>query len=276
MIKADIHTHTNFSSDCETVMEDLIKEAISKGLQTVCFTEHMDKDYPTAPGRSPFDPPEFNLDTQSYRAAYLEMKDKYAGKIELLFGVELGLQPHLVDWNKDYVNQNSDFDFIIGSAHTIGKRDPYYPSFFEGRSEEDAYKEYFDEALQDIRLFDDFDSFGHLDYIVRYGPNTNRDYSYRKYGDHIDPILRLLVDKGIALEVNSAGYRKGLGEPNPCKDVIKRYRELGGELVTIGSDAHKPDSLAAFFDTVEALLLECGFKYHAVFRGRRSELYPLG
>ncbi len=273
MIKADVHTHTNFSSDCETMMEDLVKTAIAKGLQTLCFTEHMDKDYPS---RDPLSPPEFLLDTDSYRTKYLEMREKYAGKIELLFGVELGLQPHVVDWNKDYVNRNGDFDFIIGSAHTIGKRDPYYPSFFEGRSEQESYNEYFEEALLDIRLFDDFDSFGHFDYIVRYGPNKNREYTYGKYSDHIDPILRLLVEKGIALEVNSAGYRKGLGEPNPCKDVVKRYKELGGELVTIGSDAHRTDSLAAYFDTVEALLLECGFKYHAVFKSRRPELYPLG
>ncbi len=273
MIKADIHTHTSFSSDCDTPMEELIKQAVSLGLDTLCFTEHMDKDYPS---QDPLSPPEFILDTCSYREEFKRMQDKYEGKIRLLFGVELGLQPHVVDWNKNYVNQNNDFDFIIGSAHTIGRKDPYYASFFEGRSEKEAYSEYFREALLDIRLFDDFDSFGHLDYVVRYGPNTNRFYSYKEYSDMIDPILSLLIDKGIALEVNSAGYRKGLGDPNPSKDIILRYKELGGELITVGSDAHTTHSLANDLELVEALLLDCGFRHYAVFSGRKPEFYPLG
>ncbi len=256
-------------------MEDLVKEALSKGLKTLCFTEHMDKDYPTAPGHENDERPEFMLDTESYRKKYEEMKEKYRNSIDLLFGVELGLQPHVVDWNNNYVNQHV-FDYIIGSAHTIGKKDPYYATFFEGRSEREAYCEYFEEALTDIKLFDDFDSFGHLDYVVRYGPNQNKEYSYKKYSDVIDPILKALIDKGIALEANSGGYRKGLGEPNPCKDVFIRYKELGGELVTIGSDAHHAPQLCNGFDRIETLLLECGFKYHAVFVGRKPVLYPLG
>ncbi len=261
-----------FSSDCDTDMEALIKAALSRSLTTLCFTEHMDRDYPQSDSSSA---PEFFLDTDAYRARYLELKDKYEGTIELLFGVELGMQPHLVDWNINYVNQYP-FDLVIGSAHTIGRRDPYYASFFEGRSEEDAYNEYFDETLLDIQLFDDIDTLGHLDYVVRYGPNKNREYSYDRYREHLDPILKLLIEKGIALEINSAGYRKGLGEPNPCKDIVMRYKELGGELITIGSDAHSTEALAYDFDRIEKLLLECGYKYHAVFKQRRPVLYPLG
>ena len=140
----------------------------------------------------------------------------------------------------------------------------------------DTQKILIEEMKKNIELFSDFDSLGHLDYIVRYGPNKNRDYSYKEYRECLDPVLKLLVDKGIALEVNSAGYRKGLGEPNPCKDVVKRYRELGGEIVTIGSDAHNVSSLTSGFDLVEALLLECGFSHHAVFVGRKPVFYPLG
>ena len=275
MIRSDIHIHTSFSSDCEEPMENQIEQAVSLGLETLCFTEHMDKDYPLAPSRDKSAEPEFWLDTEKYRAKYLEMKEKYAGRIRLLFGVELGLQPHLSSWCADYVS-GYDFDYIIGSVHTINRMDPYYPAFFEGRSEREAYEEYFDEALSDIQGFSNFDSLGHLDYVVRYGPNKNRDYSYRAFADHIDPILEAIIDKGIALEANSAGYRKGLGEPNPCKDVLVRYKELGGELITVGSDAHLTGSMCNDFARLEALLLECGFKYHAVFEGRKPTLYPLG
>ncbi len=256
-------------------MENQIEQALKLGLETLCFTEHMDKDYPPAPLRKLPEEPEFMLDTDSYQSRYLEMKEKYAGRIKLLFGVELGLQPHLSGWCEDYAGRY-DFDYIIGSVHTINRMDPYYPYYFEGRSERAAYEEYFTEMLTDIRGFSGFDSLGHLDYVVRYGPNKNRDYSYATYADHIDAILRLIIEKGIALEANSAGYRKGLGEPNPCKDVLLRYKELGGELVTVGSDSHQTGSLCNDFVHLEALLVDCGFKYHAVFEGRKPTLYPLG
>ena len=275
MIRADIHTHTSFSTDCKTPMENLIKEAIARGLDTLCFTEHMDKDYPPAPNLDPALYPEFWLDTDAYREKYLEMKEKYAGKIRLLFGVEIGLQPHLVEWLSNYVNQYP-FDFIIGSEHTTKGLDPYYPMYFEGRSEEEAYSGYFEEMYNLLNLFSDFDTLGHLDYVVRYGPNKNKYYSYAKYSDLIDPILEFIIKKGIALEINTKGYTKELGEPNPCRDIIIRYKELGGELVTIGSDAHTAEDLCCDFKLVEELLLGCGIKYHAVFIGRKPEIYPLG
>lgn len=256
-------------------MENQIEKAISSGLDILCFTEHMDKDYPSDPAKEVGGVPEFFLDTDSYREGFLKCRDKYEGKIKLLFGVELGLQPHLGKWSEEYVSKY-DFDFVIGSVHTIGHMDPYYSAFFEGRSEADAYAQYFTEALEDIKAFSDFDTLGHLDYVVRYGPNKNRDFTYSAYGDLIDPILRLIIEKGIALEANSAGYRKGLGEPNPCMDILLRYKELGGELITIGSDAHRTDSLCNDFARLEALLLKCGFRYHAVFEDRKAALYPLG
>jgi histidinol-phosphatase (PHP family) len=267
MILADIHTHTSFSTDSDEPMENMIEAAISRGLRFLCFTEHMDKDYPTAP--------DFFLDTDSYLEKFLEMKDKYREKITLLFGVELGLLPHLAKWHEDYIKKYP-FDFIIGSEHNPKNVDPYYPEFFEGRSEEAAYTEYFEETVVNLKAFSDFDSIGHMDYVVRYGPNKNKEYSYSKYSRYIDPILEFIIDKGIALEVNSGGYKAGLGEPNPCRDIIARYKELGGKLVTVGSDAHDPSRLCYEFDRIEKLLLDCGFTEYAVFTGRKPKLYPLG
>ena len=275
MITADTHTHTSFSYDCETPPEELIQRALSLGLTTLCFTEHMDYDYPSDPAKEINGVPEFWLDTQAYQANFAKLKEKYEGKINLLCGVELGLQPHIVDWNNNYVNQY-DFDYIIGSAHTIDHKDPFFSSFYQGRPEREAYEQYFSEALTDIRLFDKFDSFGHLDYVVRYGPNQNKEYSFKEYSDFIDPILRTLIEKGIALEVNTKGYTVGLGEPNPARDVLLRYRQLGGELITIGSDAHKVADLAYDFARARDLLTGCGFRYYAVFAARSATFYPLG
>ena len=142
--------------------------------------------------------------------------------------------------------------------------DPYYPSFFEGRTEESCYLEYFESIEKNIRAFSDFDSYGHLDYVVRYGPNKNRDYSYEKYREILDGILKLLIEKGIALEVNSGGIKYGLGEP-----------KLGGELITLGSDAHTPEYLAYEFKKLRQILEECGFTRYTEFRKRKPEFVEL-
>ena len=106
---------------------------------------------------------------------------------------------------------------------------------------------------------------------MRYGPNQNTYYSYQKYREIIDEILRSLIKKDIGLEINTGGYKYGLGVPNPYKDVILRYRELGGKIITLGSDAHDPQFLAYEFDRVYALLEECGYHSYYIFHNRTPE-----
>lgn len=271
MITADIHTHTSFSGDSTEPMESMIEAAIKTGLTTICFTEHMDMDYPVCPQC-----PEgtFLLNTDAYHKCYLELADKYkSSDIDILFGVELGLQPHLAPIHSEYV-KSYPFDFIIGSEHTTNKKDPYYPQFYEGRSEYDAYCEYFCDIMSNLNVFCNIDTLGHLDYVVRYGPNKNKNFTYSKYSDCIDSILRFLVGHGIGLEINSSGYKYNLGEPNPGRDILMRYRELGGEILTIGSDAHDISRLHADFDKVNDLAIDCGFKYYCVFKNRKPEFIP--
>ena len=276
MITTDIHLHSSFSGDSDEDMEKIINEALQRKMTHLCFTEHNDLDFPPAKKE-----PEnvFLLDTDSYWTRFKQMKEKFSDKITLLFGVEWGLQPHLADALKSYVNQYS-FDFVIGSEHTTNRKDPYYPEFYEGRSEYEAYAEYFEDIIANLDALENsktnqgvkenlIDTFGHLDYVVRYGPNKNSEYSYSKYGDLIDEILKRLIERGIALEVNAGGYKYNLGEPNPAVSVIRRYRELKGEMITVGSDAHKADMLQYSFDKIHTLLLSEGFNYHTIFSGRK-------
>ena len=135
--------------------------------------------------------------------------------------------------------------------------------------------EYFESILENLAAFSEMDSYGHLDYIVRYGPNQNREYSYRRYQDILDEILRALISKNVGLELNTGGFHYGLGEPNPCTDIIRRYRELGGEIITVGADAHAPHNIAHSFDRAADILRECGFRYYTVFRERKAWFLPL-
>lgn len=270
-ISADYHMHSSFSGDSEAPMEAMIQKAVSLGLTHICFTEHMDLDFPVEEGQPAG---LFEVNTGAYQKELINLREKYASQIQIGFGLELGLQPQLVYEHTLLVKQYA-FDFVIGSSHICNGRDPYYPAFYEGRGEEEAYREYFQSELDNLKAFSDFDVYGHLDYVVRYGPNRDRDYTYEKYRDLLDPLIDLLLEKGKGLEINTGGIKYGLRELHPLKAVLKRYRTLGGEIVTAGSDAHSPDRIAYGFDRVCEVLRQCGFRYYTVFQNRRAEFIRL-
>lgn len=268
MIKADIHMHTSYSSDSTTPMEDMVKRGIELGLSMICITDHMDYDFP----------PQYEMDFLFHVPDYLQeietLRDKYKDQIIIYTGIELGLVPELASRYEQLV-RTYPFDYVIGSTHLVDNLDPYYKEFWSENSEEEGYQKYFKTITSNMEAYNDFDSYGHIDYIVRYGPNQNKDYSYKKYEEVLEPILRMLIQKGKALEVNTGGYKYGLGQPHPQQDILKRYKELGGELITVGSDAHRPFHLAYDFSKVESLLTSLGYKYYTVFEKRKPRFLKL-
>ncbi len=266
-ILTDYHLHSDFSGDSRAPMEQMVQKGIALGLKTMCFTEHMDRGVQVGDMS-------FEVDTDAYRAVFLALQEKYRDKIELLFGIELGIEPRHREFLERYVKAY-DFAFVIGSSHIVDGIDPYYPEYYQGRTEEEAYRRYFESVSENLEAFHDIDVYGHLDYVVRYGPNKNKYFSYEKYQDLIDPILKTLIEQGIGLEVNAGGFKRGIHNTNPCPEIIRAYRQMGGEIVTVGSDAHAPEWIADEFDRVRQILLDCGFRYYTVFRGRRPEFVKL-
>ena len=267
MITADFHLHSSFSGDSDTPMEDMVREGIRRGLRTMCFTEHWDPDFPAVDV-------DFSLDMDAYRSRFLELREQYASKIDLLFGVEFGMQPHLADYFQSF-RQSWPFDFIIGSTHLLDGQDPYYAESRQGMDDLQLYRRYFDLLLENAQAFRGFQVYGHLDYIVRYGMYTTQHYSYAAFREPIDELLKLLVDRGAGIELNTSGLKYGLGFAHPHPDILRRYRELGGEILTVGSDAHCPEHIAYGFPVVSDLLKSCGFRYYTVFRGQKPEFLPL-
>lgn len=266
-VRADVHMHSSFSHDSQTGPEEMIQAALEKGLEVVCFTDHFDKDDMEWGEESIFDPEE-------YFRILAPLQKKYQGKIDVRIGVELGLRPYLGDYYREFVSAHP-FDFVIGSVHCVGGFDPATGKLFEGRTDEEAYRAAFAETLEDIRAFQDFDVLGHLDYVIRYGKTREKEYSYRKFSREIDGILKFLIENGKGLELNTAGLKYGLPFAHPHPEVLKRYRELGGEIITVGADAHCPEHIAYDFDVVTGLLEECGFRYYAEFKNRKPEFYRL-
>ena len=264
-VRADFHMHTEFSGDSDASVRAMLDAALERGMEAVCITDHIDEDYPadSETGMNPF---LFDLD--QYFQVLREIRKEYADRLDLRIGVELGLQPHLGDRYRT-MTEKYPFDFVIGSLHLIHGMDPYDGVIFEGRSDKEVYREAFQATLENLDQVKDFDVLGHLDYVVRYGRNQALEYSYQAFSDEIDEILKKLINMGKGIEMNMGGFKYGLGFCNPHPDVIRRYRELGGEIITVGADAHRPEHVAFDFEKAGDILSACGFRYYAEYRNRK-------
>ena len=250
----DTHMHTHFSVDSEAKPLEMIQSSIRAGVDGICFTEHLDledKDYTLET---------YPLDIPAYFKEMQEFQTQFGDTFPIYIGVEIGLQTYLKDTLPEIVKQHP-FDFVIGSSHWVNGEDPYYPEYFYGKVEDEAYLEYFESILENLAVFDCFDVYGHFD--------------NEKIADVLDEILRVLIQKGKGIEINTGGFKYGLGHPNPTEAVLKRYRELGGEIITIGADAHKPQHVAFDFQKVPQILKDAGFDYYTVFSGRKPVFYKL-
>jgi len=145
----------------------------------------------------------------------------------------------------------------------------------QGIDDQKLYRDYLEEVLHNLKRFDGFQSYGHLDYIVRYGSHRTQYYNIPDLLDIIDELLKTAIEKGIGIEINTAGLKHGLGFPHPHPDILKRYRELGGEIITIGSDAHRPEHIAYGFHDAADILKACGFSYYTIFRNRNAEFLSI-
>jgi histidinol-phosphatase (PHP family) len=237
----------------------------------MCFTEHNDFDYPPTYGQPRM---VVDLDTDAYLYDLQRYRRLYQDQIQLRFGIELGLQPQVAEAYEQLVSQYH-FDYIIGSSHAFHGIDPYFPLCYEKLGEDYVYENYFKSIWENLQFFRNFDVYGHLDYVVRYGPNKDKFYTYERYQDIFEQILKQLVESGIGLEVNTGGIKSGLAALHPLPAILKRYRELGGEIITIGSDAHTPDRLGEHFDLAAELLTSLGYRYYTIFEQRKPQFITL-
>ena len=271
MIKADQHTHCNFSTDSDASPESMIIGAAEKEITHLCLTDHMDLDYPGTTKEEPL----FEFNVADYFTALTPLKEAYRDKLYLGIGIELGLRPGREDLNQQMHKLLSDysFDFVLGSVHLLDNDDPYYESYWQNRTAKDILSKYFSDMLTSLKEYDNFDSLGHLDYLIRYIPPCcgRKTYSYKEYAEVIDEIFKLLISKNKALEINTAGLIKGLPCFHPKLNVLKRYLELGGELLTIGSDGHSPDKIATEFAKTEELLKSLNVPGYYVYKKRKAE-----
>jgi len=213
---------------------------------------------------------------------YVELErgtGKQLGELTILKEWELGEKEMLRKFIEDSpISNKYDFDFIIGSMHTLFQKDIYHfrEEFFENNTKEEVYRLYFEEVLRSVKLFtDEFDVYGHLDFVMRYALEDDKSCHYADFRELLDQILRLLIQKGKGIEINTSGFRYGLGHMHPNTEIIKHYKELGGEIITVGSDAHHRKTLCSEFERAYAILKECGFSYITVFEKRKPRFVKI-
>lgn len=258
----DCHVHSSFSGDSEMPAARACEIAIEKNLKGIAFTDHLDYDYPNYDDT-------FTIDFNGYSKFMDKLKVQYAGKLAVLKGIEVGIQPHVIEDTLKVV-EGYDFDYVLASVHIIDKQDPYQKDYYIGKTKETAYGRYLEEVFYAVSNFTNYDIVGHIGYVRRYGDYDDKSLRYSDYSDILDEILKKVISSGKGIEVNTSGYRSGLGSPMPDYDMVRRYKELGGEILCLGSDAHYPEHIAHSFDiAVRELLLNTGFRHLAHFDHRK-------
>lgn len=262
-MNCDFHTHTGFSDDCSIPMDVMIEAAIDKGIKTLAITDHVDPGFP-----DPNMP--FTLDFNKYHGQLIRCRNHYADKIEILAGLEMGIMEGQLRTAEQIVD-SFEYDIIIGSFHCLRSIDLCSCDYtkIDGPS---MVMDFYSYMLQCLKDFSNYDILGHFSILDRY---IDKLYDYRPCEDIIDEILKLIIANNKGLEINTSSFRYGTQAWLPRESILRRYNELGGEILTMGSDAHSPQHYQAHFEDAVELAKSLGFKYYCKFRQRKPEFFPL-
>lgn len=274
---ADYHVHTEFSDDSVYPMKTVIRDAIAMGMNEICLTDHVDygvkidwdcgKQIQYRNGE-----PLANVDYPRYMSEIDRMKRLYGNKIRIKTGLEFGIQKHTIpDFQRLF--ERYAFDFIILSIHQVENQEFWTQDFQRGRSQKEYQQRYYEEMLAVVRDYKDYSVLGHMDLIARY--DLAGVYPFEKVRPVIEDILHIVIADGKGIEVNTSSHRYGLTDTMPSANILKLYRDMGGRIITIGSDSHKPEHLGAYIRETQALLKSLGYKQFCTFEHMRPIFHDL-
>lgn len=259
----DFHMHSKISFDGREEPLAMAQAAVKAGMKAICFTEHLDYD----PMK---DVQDWVFETEEYNAA---LDDLCMPGLEIYRGLEFGMLPD----NRDTLQadlQRRPFDFVIGSVHFIGGIDAFFPEFWEGKTVEQAERQMLEETLACVRHHDDFDVLGHLTYISKTRSNPlKRPVRLDDYRDLVNEIFKTLISKGKGIEVNTGG-RDICGVYLPEREYLQRFKELGGRIVTVGSDAHNAARVGQYCFEAAEMVQEI-FGYVCTYKDRQPVFHKI-
>ncbi len=259
----DYHLHSSVSWDTDTPAQDLVNAAKAAGLREICFTDH--QDYPCYP-----DQEGYLLSMDRYKDVYGALSDP---ELVIRKGVEIGL----TDWNVKEVDSflsSYNFDYVIGSVHMVDGGNAYLEDFWKGKTTEQAFTRFLEHTLECVKLHSNFDVLGHLTFVAKSPHNIEKiGISYTQYREFADEIMKILADKGIGMEINTSAMDR-IGDFLPSVDFLRRFKELGGQIITVGSDAHTTQKVGAYMNDAISLAKEI-FGYVCTFENRKPVFHKL-
>lgn len=265
----DSHNHCQFSFDGKrTTVELSAAAALEKGLCGLAFTDHYDVFVPDTPeGESPIPAQYFDIEGQQKEID--RVQERFGDSIKILKGIEIGVNINCRDTVAGMMDKYS-FDQVIASVHYLEDSDPYYGGYFIGKDWKQAYGTYLETIYNEIVALGDFDTVGHYDYVARYAPYPQDCIRYRDFSDIFDTMFRYLIDNGKGLEINTKSCSGGRGRKTvPDTELLMRYREMGGEIITLGSDSHDPEKVAEGFLLQAQQLRSLGFRWTSHYEKRQ-------
>nr|MDD6335420.1 histidinol-phosphatase HisJ family protein [bacterium] len=256
MIRADQHVHTFLSPDSDGDSICTARRAQELGLTHLTITEHVDLGHPLDMFNHP-------MPVEIYRNQIAAMRAACPG-LHIGVGLEVGYIPQAVGTVARYVQRVQPLDFALLSVHVVDGLDPYDEEYFVGRTREDAYRRYLEVVLESMSAWEGWHSLAHIGYVWKYCKLPDPVLHYAAFPCLIDEILRRLIGMDRALEINTSAFAKH-DEAIPASTIVARYYELGGRLITIGSDAHSPEKVGQDFERAEKMLRSIGFTEYAVY-----------
>ena len=265
----DYHVHTEYSDDSEYPMEEVVKDAITLGLSEICFTDHVDygikRDWDDPRGveyrrGGPGEPeqmPVVNVNYPEYAAEFGRLKELYKDQITLKMGMEFGMQTHTIP-QYEKLFSSYPFDFIILSVHQVEDKEFWTQDFQRGRTQEEYNLRYYEEMLALVQQYHHYSVLGHMDLISRY--DNAGAFPFERIRPIVTEILKTVIRDGKGIEINTSSYRYGLKDLTPSADILRLYYELGGRIITIGSDSHRKEHLGAYLTETADVLKGLGYK----------------
>ena len=258
----DYHLHTTYSKDALSTMEAVIKSGIKKGIAELTFTDHIEfHDYTVTELA--------DLLNREY-TEFLFLNEKYKNDISLKFGMEVAQQLYNPD-ETNYICAMLPYDFIIFSLHCVRYGIDFHDMDYTGANLEKLAAEYIKEIKELVETFSDFSVLGHCDYLARYIKINNLDFDFNSLKYQYEPIFKTLIKNGKGIELNTSGLRTKHNETMPSMEILKLYKECGGEIITIGSDSHNENDIGANFHKATELLKEAGFDKFTIFTQKTPE-----
>ncbi len=265
----DLHIHTSFSSDSDEDMENYIIKAIENGENNIIgFTEHFDSDYAYSGLKANY------VDFVGFFEKVTYLKKKYAGKIKILIGAEFGYVDNINAMTiNNMIWEKYPLDYAINSIHLVDFEDLWFNEYFDSKTKQMAYSKYLTWIRKSLDTSTKHQILAHLGYCQRKAPYEDKILHYDDFKEQIDDIFKTMIERNIILEINTS--TRGVCDLIPSVELLIRYKELGGELITFSSDAHQVERLFDRYDYVKNMAKELGFKGFAYYENDEIKFYEI-